>query len=60
MTAICTAAGKARQVSGSLLHDHIDGKHTPFLESKAFPELSLSVKCAGEPLGKAGHPRWLV
>lgn len=60
MTTIRTAAGKARQVSGSLLHDHIDGKHTPFLESKVLSELSLRTECAGEPLGKAGHPRQLV
>lgn len=56
MTAICTAAGKARQVSGSLLHDHIDGKHTPFLESKAFSELSLSAKCAGGASGEGRSP----
>lgn len=60
MIAICTAAARARQVSGSLLSDHIDGKHAPFLESKAFSELSLGAECVREPLGKAGHPRQLM
>lgn len=54
------SCSKARQVSGSLLHDHINGKHALFLESKACSELSCGPECAWEPLGKAGHPRQLL
>lgn len=57
MIAIYTAAAEAKQVSGSLLHDHIDGKQPPFLENGAFSELSPEAACVQKPLGKAGHPR---
>ena len=57
MTAIYTAAAEAEQVSGSLLHDHIDGKQPPFLENEGFSELSSGAACVQEPLGKVGHPR---
>lgn len=57
MTAIYTAAAEAKQVSGSLLHDHIDGKQPPFLENEGFSALSPEAACVQKPLGKAGHPR---
>lgn len=51
------SCSKARQDSVSQWHDHINGKHTPFLESKASSELSCGTEYAREPLGKLSHPR---